>query len=848
MEKISLFKELKKGGYESCVITTFNVYFPFYEEVLLRRMRSCGVQQNSVLIDAGMCQAAMDDAYPLMAGRHYTLAPMNCKAAFHPKIVLLLGKKKGLLAVGSHNLTFSGYGFNAEVSNVIRYKNDSDKDTVALFWQAWIAIQTWLDDYGQNLSVSARQSIDTSIIGVDWLKPIDPDEESDTQLFFSSTSTAPLWEQVEPFVPANPRSCSVVGAFFDNKLRFLDRFIDDVVPDNCIVGIQANTVHAPNHLLTRKDMNVVDNDVMVKNSIKADKEKKARHQYFHAKAIYVDDKQFPVLISGSANPSAPAWLASGSQKNAEAVLLREGKAIKEAVKDLGFKSLAQAASVENITTDRVDSKKNQNTKAIALIQASYQRGRLNFQWNVEHGQEIVLLAHQGIELNKLPLTKSKSSHDIDIGINSAVELVSAEIHCKNSVVAKILIQFVDEIDAITAKGSKKKFREALGTLDTDSPELKQLFNCLDKIIFSEKDNSSLATTTKTKGKDKSDIENNGASLVVDWAGVSSAIKTKSKRLKVSDDLTSLLDAFVYGLGYDKVETEAFSGEDKFGRNEEEQIGKDDEEVEIENDNQKNDGLSGKEKLELCHRRIKKIVNRLCVGLDLLKKRKKSHIDLLPALLAVISLLKELNQRSCKFDWVKEEYTILPEEAIYKLFSKVCECWWGSRYGLLSDKDGDSAVLNEVDELVRLRALLVWLAWYTDLSYRTKAPFGEGVKERDNRLWCNAVYVLLAQALAQDEMVEDEATKVCAGESEDCLRWFNELVRFGNTLHSKYHDSMEKITLLEKPEEEGWIFHRNEAFKGLRYGLNAERGKVRFACVSEVGAFKVFGADKLVALG
>jgi phosphatidylserine/phosphatidylglycerophosphate/cardiolipin synthase-like enzyme len=35
--------------------------------------------------------------------------------------MLLAGKSKGFLAVGSHNLTYAGFGHNREVTNAIRY-------------------------------------------------------------------------------------------------------------------------------------------------------------------------------------------------------------------------------------------------------------------------------------------------------------------------------------------------------------------------------------------------------------------------------------------------------------------------------------------------------------------------------------------------------------------------------------------------------------------------------------------------------------------------------------------------------------------------------------------------------
>jgi len=44
LPKISLMEELKKGGYEASLITTYNAYLPFYEEVVLRRLVNAGIR------------------------------------------------------------------------------------------------------------------------------------------------------------------------------------------------------------------------------------------------------------------------------------------------------------------------------------------------------------------------------------------------------------------------------------------------------------------------------------------------------------------------------------------------------------------------------------------------------------------------------------------------------------------------------------------------------------------------------------------------------------------------------------------------------------------------------------
>ena len=184
MDKVSLFEELKKGGYETSLITTFNIDFPFYEDVILRRMSSKGIRHHILMIDANQCMSAINEAPPLLAGRHYSLLPMRCGGAFHPKLLLLLGKRKGLLAIGSHNMTLSGFGLNVELTNVFRFALASKEDTLPIFWQAWLAITEWLDAAKEYLPESVIEATSKCTQFADWLRPASLSNDSEAELFF----------------------------------------------------------------------------------------------------------------------------------------------------------------------------------------------------------------------------------------------------------------------------------------------------------------------------------------------------------------------------------------------------------------------------------------------------------------------------------------------------------------------------------------------------------------------------------------------------------------------------------------------------------------------------------------
>jgi hypothetical protein len=92
-DQISILDIAESIGFEASLITTFNASLPFYEEIVLRRLRANGCRKNVVLMDAAQCSAAWasEATRPRLAGYDYSLIPVRSSAAFHPKIAIFVG-------------------------------------------------------------------------------------------------------------------------------------------------------------------------------------------------------------------------------------------------------------------------------------------------------------------------------------------------------------------------------------------------------------------------------------------------------------------------------------------------------------------------------------------------------------------------------------------------------------------------------------------------------------------------------------------------------------------------------------------------------------------------------------
>jgi hypothetical protein len=193
---------LAEPGFRSSVIATYNCYFPFYEDVVLRRLVAAGCAHNVLIIDATQCGEAYanEETRPRRAGRDYTIIPVKVGGAFHPKVFLRFGAKKGLLFLGSHNLTLSGFGLNDEVTNAFRLEGAGLRSGAGLLRQVYAYLAAFVPT-GLPDVVEAFEGLK---LGVPWMDGPLGTGTTDRVLLTSSSRGPDLWSQVAPLASAAP--------------------------------------------------------------------------------------------------------------------------------------------------------------------------------------------------------------------------------------------------------------------------------------------------------------------------------------------------------------------------------------------------------------------------------------------------------------------------------------------------------------------------------------------------------------------------------------------------------------------------------------------------------------------
>ena len=118
MESFDYLKGIRESNnYELALLTTYNFEVGFFESFILNSLFSIGVKKVSVFADGRRLAEALENVRESFIGKRYVVNPIRLDAAFHPKLILLLGQNAAKLYVSSANLTTSGICINNEIVN-----------------------------------------------------------------------------------------------------------------------------------------------------------------------------------------------------------------------------------------------------------------------------------------------------------------------------------------------------------------------------------------------------------------------------------------------------------------------------------------------------------------------------------------------------------------------------------------------------------------------------------------------------------------------------------------------------------------------------------------------------------
>lgn len=299
----------------NAVVLTHNIDFVYVQSLLLPALRRCGSPSLTVFADAHCAAEAFGRQAPLLSnlGRRYRVVPVAMEAGFrfHPKALLLSGRKKAVLVVGSGNLGFAGWRENAEVW--ISY--DSDEGTAEI-----AAFQVYLRRLVERLALndSLRGEIEEAF---------DPDTrpwaaslDEPAGLLGRLGAGPPLVEDLLRQIGPGPVDRLLISApYFDQACIALRRWTAALEPAETLVAADRENTNLQPEILDDPPAGVEFRPVGASRATGAGSERRC---FVHAKLYAVQQGSVVTLFAGSANCSRAALTLEGERGNAELMAVR----------------------------------------------------------------------------------------------------------------------------------------------------------------------------------------------------------------------------------------------------------------------------------------------------------------------------------------------------------------------------------------------------------------------------------------------------------------------------------------------------------------------------------------------
>ena len=290
-----------------------------------------------------------------------------------------------------------------------------------------------------------------------------------------------LWTQLRPLVPDRVHSVFVCGPFYDAKLAFLQRMLTDVGPTELVVGIDPASVEMdPDQIPLLQNSRFVN----VAGLPRIGQRRERCRAYLHAKALWFKGEDGELLVSGSANPSAPAFLSTSGARNVEVVIADTTPGVGQAI---GLEELILGPGVTSADWAEVRARRaltpegRQEIHGRALVAVPAVSG-FTVQADLQGG----LLLEATDEIGGLVGTANVSRQS-GTAIEALDVVRDTARYLRAHGVVTILVHRPAEIAKNLGGTNRQALRQALGRFEEDPIQLEALLRLTEKVIFDSDD-------------------------------------------------------------------------------------------------------------------------------------------------------------------------------------------------------------------------------------------------------------------------------------------------------------------------------------------------------------------------
>jgi hypothetical protein len=412
-----------------------------------------------------------------------------------------------------------------------------------------------------------------------------------------------------------------------------------------------------------------------------------------------------------------------------------------------------------------------------------------------------------------------------------------EMETKNHGIVTAIVHHPIELAALAQSDNQRALRNALDSLETDTPLIEELMRVVEKVIFDEQFTLTSSTRSKkAQGKLKIETEKVQEEFSIGLDKTKRQLAAMQTLLS-SGDLGALLDALIHQLG---MGLEAGVGRaPSFPNSEEDLIGSDDE------------GLLNlvmvNPDIDLVGRvqkKVKTVLRRMIRQLENVADSQDSAIRALIQTAGVLAIIHRLCRvTSDEAKWMPRDETLVPEDARYNFFLDASR--------LLYSKNGVmKRALEKLDnhpfqELSLVRGLLVWLAWDCDFHVQNPVDFEETEDVEENILGLARLLSIAedlsddGEALAKGKLAIESSTHQYDPSSYDS-DWFEKFVVWSLEINGLLNKQVIRHERQREPAPGDIVFADKPPH--LFVVAQAFHGKVRLVDFDSENDLKTFSAS------
>ena len=704
---LSLLQELKRHAVDAAILSSYNVSFPFYEHVVLRALQSKGCQHNVLLMDAGQAASHLGDAElgPRLAGSEYALVPVHAPRSFHPKVGLLVGRQHSRLILGSHNLTLAGYGGNIELTNVLTILPGDG--TRHLARKAFEFLSAWAGTTHPEMV----ELIEATMVWAPWLREREPAEPDASLQLLGSLPVGPsLWAQLLPLVTAKVKRLTVLGPYFDRRMGLMAAIERDIGPEELVVAVDPDTYELPSEA-----PQLVPTARFVDLSAW---ERSTQGRFAHAKLLWIElVGGESLLVTGSANPSAPAWLATPDDRNAEAVLVQRLQRGSDLPGMLDIDALGGLPKMSAAAWARVVSRSDDETIAPTAS------GRCWVAFATKEGVEVEreFLGEAGKaelrDADGIALLEGSFKDSPD----NRSHLVLADDHIRRSCVIVVVtdttpnrcavVHHLSELRDLATDEKRRALRKALLDFQTSDSGFEQFLQLAEKAIFAAPPPVT-ADKSGRRGQERDRDQKDGG------VKIGELVRRDSRpRRLASGDLALILDALnhTFGAGMEPNGVESGISE--------EEITATSEAARRTSAPDRNGGQLAKLCRAKTRRLLMNLIQRLGRGLD-------SPGQAVIQVAAALSVIRQVLVREPHLKWVPRGQTLVEVSSMWEFFKCGVTLMYRKNAGVALAAEAEAG--TTFSELQTACALLLWTAHRCGLDVATalSPTLDDGFNEPD----------------------------------------------------------------------------------------------------------------------